>query len=64
MIKNNRKKFKFGYKCFSSRIKRQTILLPLGEKNDSPDWDFMESYMKRLEYEKISKYLNYIENRA
>jgi hypothetical protein len=61
-IRDNNEKFKFGYKCFSSRIKRQTILLPLDENND-PDWDFMEAYMKQLEYKKISKYLDYIEDR-
>ncbi|UTB32702.1 MAG: restriction endonuclease subunit S [Methanobacterium sp. ERen5] len=63
MIKNNKEKFKFGYKCFSERIKRQTILLPINEENNEPDWDFMESYIRKIKYEKLNEYSNYIEER-
>lgn len=63
MIKNNIEKFKFGYKCFSGRIKRQTVLLPLDEKNNSPDWVFMESYIKEKEKSLHEKYKSYLEKK-
>lgn len=57
-----RGKYCYGYKMGTGRLERQKIMLPIGD-NGNPDWDFMELYMKKLEYEKISKYLNYIEDR-
>ncbi|PAV05086.1 MULTISPECIES: restriction endonuclease subunit S [Methanobacterium] len=62
-ITSQRGKYGYGYKMGTGRLKRQKIMLPIDD-NNNPDWEFIESYMKKLEYEKISKYLNYIENRV
>lgn len=41
-------KFGYGYKFAQQRIKRQTILLP-ATADGTPDWLFMEQYMKQTE---------------
>ena len=33
-------------------------MLPVN-KNNKPDYDYMENYMKNLEYKKLSKYLEF-----
>lgn len=50
MIKQNKDKFRFGWKAFSNRIARQTINLPL-TKDGSVDWLFMENFMKIVKKE-------------
>ena len=56
-------KYCFNREISDKRLKKEKIVLPIDD-NNNPDWDFMESYMKKLEYEKINTYLNYIENRV
>lgn len=51
-----------GYGATLTRLRKSRIMLPIDDNND-PDWNFMEAYMKKLEYEKINEYLTYIENR-
>lgn len=53
------KKYNYGYKFSQSRIKKQIILLPITQQGD-PDYEFMENYTKRLIYNKLLKYLEYI----
>ena len=53
-------KYGYGYKMGTERLKRQKILLPV-DSYGNPDYEFMESYMKKIEYEKINKYLEYIQ---
>lgn len=55
-------KYGFSREISNKRLEKEKIMLPI-DNDGNPDWDFMESYMKKLEYEKISEYLNYIENR-
>lgn len=57
-ITRQRKKYGYGYKMGTARLKRQKIMLPVN-KNKEPDYDFMENYMKRLELRKLQKYLQY-----
>ncbi len=57
-ITKQRGKYGYGYKMGTARLKRQKIMLPIDGKGN-PDYDFMENYMKRLEYEHLTKYLNY-----
>ena len=47
----NKESFKYNYgRAFSqSRIKNTVISLPVKE-NGEPDWEFMENYIKTLEY--------------
>jgi len=56
IIVSNRDKFAFGYKAFTERIKRQKIILPVNPKGE-PDYAYMENYIKKLEYEKLTKYI-------
>jgi hypothetical protein len=52
-----RGKYNFGYKRSDTRLKNEKILLPT-DKNGQPDYDYMENYIKKLEYEKLTKYLS------
>jgi hypothetical protein len=58
-ITRQRGKYGYGYKMGTARLKRQKILLPI-TSNGKPDYEYMESYMKKIEHEKL---LNYIEKR-
>lgn len=49
-------KYQYGYKFNGTRMNRQKIMLPVNQ-NNKPDYDYMENYMKMLEYEKLNKYL-------
>lgn len=51
-------KYEYGYKFNGERMKRQKIKLPV-TKNGTPDYSYMELYMKSLEYGKIKAYLDY-----
>ncbi|NLA25226.1 MAG: hypothetical protein GX879_09705 [Bacteroidales bacterium] len=51
----NKDKFAFGYKAFTERIKRQTILLPTNSQGE-PDYVFMEAYMRAKEKEILNRY--------
>jgi len=52
-----RGKYNFGYKRSGKRLLKEKLLLPITENNE-PDYDYMDNYMKRLEYEKLNTYLN------
>ncbi|MHB7944490.1 restriction endonuclease subunit S [Staphylococcus haemolyticus] len=53
MILKQKEKYQYGYKFNSTRMKRQIIKLPT--KNNQPDYDFMEQYMKRKENEVLER---------
>ncbi|MUP39597.1 restriction endonuclease subunit S [Labilibaculum euxinus] len=55
-ILKQKAKYQYGYKFNGTRMNKQKIMLPVNEKNE-PDYDYMENYMKQLEYEKLNKYL-------
>jgi hypothetical protein len=56
IITGQKDKYGYGYKMGTGRIKRQKILLPI-DKKGLPDYDYMENYIKKLEHEKLTKYL-------
>lgn len=56
IITGQKDKYGYGYKMGTGRIKRQKILLPI-DKNGQPDYNYMENYIKKLEYEKLTKYI-------
>lgn len=63
LLKKLMEKFNWGGNGATlNRLNKSKILLPLDSKK-TPDWNFMEKYMKNLEYKKINKYLDYIKNR-
>ena len=61
-ILQQKTKYAYGYKFNAQRMSRQTILLP-ATPDGTPDYDFMETYMREVEYRQL---LNYIaaKNRA
>lgn len=50
-------KYGYGYKFAQKRIERQIVKLPVNS-DDKPDYEFMEKYMQKKEYEIIEKWLN------
>ncbi|MFW5804213.1 MAG: restriction endonuclease subunit S [bacterium] len=55
-ITKQRGKYGYGYKMGTARLKRQKIVLPIN-KNSNPDYEYMKNYVKRIEFEKLRKYL-------
>lgn len=51
-------KYSFNREISDKRLRKEKIVLPVDDKKN-PDWDFMETYIERLEYREINKYLNY-----
>jgi hypothetical protein len=50
--------FSYGDQLSSTDLPKKKILLPINEEGE-PNFIYMENYMKRLEYEKLTEYLNY-----
>jgi hypothetical protein len=55
-ILKQKAKYQYGYKFNGTRMNRQKIMLPVNDQNE-PDYDYMENYMKQLEYKKLNEYL-------
>ena len=53
-------KYSYNRMCSRSRLENQLITLPVNLDN-SPDYEFMESYIKEKENKMISKYNKYLE---
>jgi hypothetical protein len=49
IMRQNQYKFKFGRKAFSNKFENEIIMLPV-DKNNEPDWQYMENYIKSLPY--------------
>lgn len=49
-------KYSFNREMNDTRIKKEKILLPINDQNE-PDYDYMENFMKQLEYNKLNEYL-------
>ena len=52
-----RGKYNFGYKRSDSRLKKEKLQLPTDNKVNL-DYDYIENYIKKLEFEKLMKYLS------
>ncbi len=52
-------KYSFNREINDKRIQREKIVLPTN-KNGKPDYNYMENYVKKLEYEKLTKYIKRI----
>lgn len=48
IINQEQYRYNYGRKCSQDRIEKGNIKLP--SKNGSPDWEFMENYIKSLSY--------------
>lgn len=60
-ITHQRGKFSHGYSLNNDRLRAQKILLPVNS-DGSPDWQFMEDFMKQIEQNKIAAVLSYYNN--
>ncbi|WP_439294977.1 restriction endonuclease subunit S [Lonepinella sp. BR2882] len=63
IIQSNQSKFAFGRKAFSERVSKQKIILPINIDN-SPDWQFMEDFIKQKEQKQVDEITDYYANQA
>ncbi len=56
MILKQKSKFQYAYKFNEARMLRQKLLFPTNNKGKI-DYDYMENYIKKIEYEKLTKYI-------
>lgn len=59
ILKQQQPIFNFNYKFNKDRMKKQKILVPV-DKNNEPDYKYMEQYMINLELKALTKYKNYL----
>ncbi|MDW5300487.1 MAG: restriction endonuclease subunit S [Sedimentibacter sp.] len=57
-LRQQKSKYSYSFTINSTRLKKQTILLPINHK-DEPDYEYMEQYIKNLMFKKYNQYLNY-----
>lgn len=62
VVEKQRKKYQYGYKFNTTRMKNQKIMLP-ATLSSEPDYEFMENYIKGIKYDSIMKALNFIEDK-
>lgn len=55
-IAQQKAKYAYGYKFNAQRMRRQLILLP-AQADGTPDYAYMECYMRAMEYDVLSTYL-------
>lgn len=55
-ITKQRNRFGHGYAITNNRLTAFKIMLPINLQHE-PDYDYMENYMKQLEYKKLKQYL-------
>jgi len=53
-----RGKYNFGYKRSGRRLDKEKLVLPINDQGN-PDYEYMENYMKKMEYNQIQKYLKF-----
>ena len=59
-IKQQQGKYSYGYKFNESRMRRQKIFLPVTD-DGSPDYEFMENYIRVHEEKILQRYLEFVE---
>ncbi|WP_134391800.1 restriction endonuclease subunit S [Flavobacterium psychrophilum] len=52
-------KYSFNREINDNRIQKEKILLPVNSKKE-PDYEYMENYIKKIEFEKLNKYIQRI----
>lgn len=57
VILKQKVKFQYGYKFNGERMDRQQIMLP-AKQDGTPDYDYMATYMRNIEYKLLSQYVN------
>ncbi len=59
IIRRLEEKYSFNREINDKRISREKLFLPI-DKNGEPHWEYMSSFVKKLEKENIEKILNYL----
>ena len=54
-----KEKYTFGYGRTENRLRKDKVFLPINSKGE-PHWEFMENFMREIEYKKLNLYLDYI----
>ena len=54
--------FNYGKGLTGTRLKKRNIIIPT-KKDRTPDYEYMENYMRDLENQKLNKYKSYITKR-
>ena len=62
-ILKQKKKFEYGYKFNGDRMKEQIIQLPISS-DGTPDYSYMEEYMKQMEVKLLKRYKNYLVSKS
>ncbi len=62
-IQRTWKSFEYAKKWRPIRMRKSKILLPI-DKNNNPDWKFMENYMKQIEAKKMSDFISYYKQKC
>ena len=57
-LKKHKSKYSYSYTINSTRLKKQRVFLPINS-NGSPDYEYMEQYMKYNEYQKLKEYIDF-----
>lgn len=60
-ILKQKQKYEYGYKFNGERMKDQIILLPIYE-DGTPNYSFMEEYMKQMEEKLLVRYKKYLQS--
>lgn len=56
-ITTQQDKFGRGHPISNQRLKAFKFMLPI-DQNNEPDYEYMERYIKKIEYDKLTKYMN------
>ena len=63
LILKQKDKYQYGYKFNGERMLKQTLLIPIDD-DGSPDFKFMEQYMRGIEKKLLKRYARYLENKG
>lgn len=63
LILKQKCKYEYGYKFNGERMKRQKIMLPVSAPH-TPDYVYMEEYMRSKEKDMLTKYKHYLEKHS
>ena len=62
LILKQKDKFQYGYKFNGDRMTKQVLLVPI-DNDGSPDFNFMEQYMRRIEKKLLLRYKQYLQQK-
>lgn len=56
--------FGYGKGLTGTRLKNRTLFLPIIDSKGNPNWQFMEGYIKHIEYKKIKDIVAYYQRKS